>query len=217
MAESAGSDPAFSDPWNLQGQTLRFVASHAPRAASTVREMAYRGGTGRWWSCAHAVFALAALVLAACASGPKWSGGRFVHGELGGSIADLAAIEPGWRTESAPDAALAYRHLDGSRASWLRDCRSVEANPKALGRALWIALPGARIEENAALEVAGAPAHRHEGRAQEGATALRVATIARVAARCEDYWLLVVPHAELHHHAAFEAWVQSFADVEPAK
>jgi|GEM_PF-5567686 len=179
--------------------------------------MAYRGGTGRWQSWARVGFALGALVFAACASGPKWPDGRFVHGELGGSIGDLAALEPGWRAESAPDASLAYRHVDGSHASWLRDCRRARANPKALGRALWIALPGAQVEENAALEVAGEPAHRHLGRAQEGATSLRVATIARVAERCEDYWMLVVPHGELHHLEAFEAWVHGFAETEPSQ
>jgi hypothetical protein len=179
--------------------------------------MAYRGGTGRWQRWARVGFALGALVLAACASGPQWRDGRFANGELGGSIGDLAAIEPGWRAESAPDAALAYRHLDGSRASWLRDCRRVEANPKALGRALWIALPGAQIEESSALELEGAPAHRHVGRAQEGAMSLRVATIARVGARCEDYWMLVAPHGELHHAREFERWVQSFVDGEPAR
>jgi hypothetical protein len=36
-----------------------------------------------------------------------------------------------------------------------------------------------------------------------------------VAKRCEDSFLLVVPHAELHHRGAFEAWAQSLADGEP--
>ena len=65
--------------------------------------------------------------------------------------------------------------------------------------------------------MAAAAAHQHLGRAQEGATGLRVATIARVGARCEDYWMLVVPHGELHHREAFEQWVQGFADGEPAR
>jgi hypothetical protein len=179
--------------------------------------MAYRRGTGRWQRWARVSFALAAVVFAACASGPKWRGGRFVHAALGGSIGDLAALEPGWKPERAPDAALAYRHADGSRASWLRDCRAARATAKALGRALWIALPGAHIEENSALEVAGAQAHRHEGRAQQGAAGLRVATIARVSERCEDYWMLVVPHAELHHREAFKRWVLGFAEGEPQR
>jgi hypothetical protein len=156
------------------------------------------------------------LGLAACASDSAWRDGRFTHTELGGSIGDFAAIEPGWEPERAPDATLAFRHADGSRASWLRECRAAEVQPKALGRALWIALPGAEIEESSAREVASAPAWELSGRAQAGALGLRIATITRVAPRCEDSWMLVVPHAELHHRDAFEQWVRGFAD-EPAR
>ncbi len=143
---------------------------------------------------------------------------RSLHAErLGGSIGDLAAIEPGWQRENSPDATLALRHADGSRATWLRECRAVESKPRALGRALWIALPGGVIEENSAREIAGQPAWQFSGRAQQGALGLRLATITRVAARCEDSWMLVVPHAELHHREAFEQWVRGFADAEPAR
>jgi len=181
--------------------------------------MASRSGTGR--PVAHVLAAAAGLacaLLAACASsGGAWSDGRFSDPELGGSLGDLAALEPGWRSEKSPDATLAFRHVDGSRASWLRECRSAEVNPKALGRALWIALPGAAIEEDSAREVAGLPAWQFSGRAQDGARGVRIATITRVAKRCEDSFLLVVPHAELHHRAAFEAWVSAFADGEAAR
>ena len=175
--------------------------------------MTNRGGPGRLSSRACMALAVVALVaLAACAARSGWRDGRFTHAELGGSLGDLAAIEPGWQRESAPGAALAFRHADGSRASWVRECRGVEVKPRALGRALWIALPGGVIEENAALEVAGLPAWRFAGRAQDGANALRVESITRVAKRCEDSWLLVVPHSELHHRAAFEQWLGGFAD-----
>ena len=115
------------------------------------------------------------------------------------------------------DATLAFHHADGSRASWLRECRGAAVKPKALGRALWIAVPGGAIEESSAREVAGLPAWQLSGRAQDGALGLRLATITRVAKRCEDSWLLVVPHAELHHRDAFEQWVRGFADDEPAR
>jgi hypothetical protein len=156
--------------------------------------------------------------MAACASGGggAWKGGRFSDPALGGSLGDLATLEPGWRAERAPDATLAYRHPDGSRASWLRECRAVAAKPKALGRALWIALPGGVIEESAERDVAGAPGWLLAGRAQSGEHGLRVATITRVARRCEDHFMLVVPHAELEHRATFEQWVAGFADGEPA-
>ena len=186
--------------------------------------MAYRGGSGRlrpyprarrgaWWC------ALAALALVGCASqgGGAWRDGRFSDAKLGGSVGDLAALEPGWRAERSPEATLAFRHLDGSRASWLRECRAAEVNPRALGRALWIALPRAQIEEDAAREVGGGAGWQHVGRAQQGEHGVRIATIARVGKRCEDSFLLVVPHAELHHRAAFERWVGGFADGEAAR
>lgn len=176
--------------------------------------MANRGGLGRHGRRAYVALALVAL--AACAARSEWREGRFTHAKLGGSLGDLAALEPGWQRESAPGAALAFRHADGSRASWVRECRGVEAKPRALGRALWIALPGGVIEEGAALEVAGLPAWRFAGRAQDGANALRVESITRVAKRCEDSWLLVVPHSELHHREAFEQWLGGFADGGPA-
>ncbi len=179
--------------------------------------MSSRGGAVRRSGrlCA-AVACWAGLSLAACAGGGgQWRDGRYEAAKLGATLGDLAALEPGWRAESAPEATLGYRHADGSRASWLRECRSVDANPKALGRALWIALPGAQLESGGAREIAGRAAWQHEGRAQDGARALRVATISRVAPRCEDHWLLVVPHGELYHRAAFEAWAESLAESAP--
>ena len=188
--------------------------------------MAIRGGTGRRARCVAAapcsgrrwLALLAAAAFAACASGGgDWRGGRFAHAKLGGSIGDVAAIESGWRQESAPDATLAFRHADGSRASWLRECRGALAKSKALGRALWIALPGGVIEESSEREVAGLPAWEVSGRAQAGSLGLRLATITRVAKRCEDSFMLVVPHGELHHRDAFEQWVRGFADDEAAR
>lgn len=191
--------------------------------------MANRGGAGRRADRAaaelrHVYAALALLVaasfalLVACASeGVAFRDGRFTHAKLGGAIGDLAALEPGWQLERSPDATLAYRHADGTRASWVRECRAADVNPKALGRALWIALPGGAIEESSAREVAGLPAWQLSGRAQDGALGLRIATITRVAKRCEDSWLLVAPHGDLHHRDAFEQWVGGFADAEPAQ
>ncbi|HEU4430210.1 MAG TPA: hypothetical protein VFT98_15730 [Myxococcota bacterium] len=157
---------------------------------------------------------LVLLAFGGCASGAKARGGRVGDGRSGASIADLAALEPGWRSERGDDAVVAFRHVDGTRASWVRDCRAAEVSPKALGRSLWIALPGGEIESDAAREVAGLRAWEFSGRAQQGGRALHVATITRVGQRCEDSWLLVSPHGELHHRDAFERWVASFADGE---
>jgi hypothetical protein len=178
--------------------------------------MPKRGGL-RAGGQAAAVALMGALVLCCAASGGRWRDGRFSDPALGGSLGDLAALEPGWRMERAPDATLAFRHADGSRASWLRECRAAAVKPKALGRALWIGLPGAQVEESAAHDVAGASGWRLAGRAQAGEHGLRVATITRVGPRCEDSFLLVVPHADLHHRAAFESWVGGFADGESAR
>jgi hypothetical protein len=181
--------------------------------------MAVRAGTRRLRRHASARAALLAGLCGAlaCASGGGvWRDGRFSDPTLGGSLGDLAALEAGWRAERSPEATLAYRHVDGSRASWLRECRGAEVNPKALGRALWIALPGAEIEQGEAREVAGVPAWRFSGRAQQGERGVRIATITRVAKRCEDSFLLVVPHVDLHHGDVFEQWVAGFVDGEAA-
>ncbi len=184
--------------------------------------MTDRGGSGRRASRVAATArrigtALALLALAGCASAGDWRDGRFAPARLGGSIGDIAALEPGWQREKSEDATLAFRHADGSRASWLRECRAVAVNPKALGRALWITLPGGVIEENSAREIAGAAAWQFSGRAQDGALGLRLATITRVAPRCEDSWMLVVPHAEFHHRDAFEQWARGFAEEGPTR
>jgi len=160
---------------------------------------------------------LALLAFGGCASGAKARGGRFADAPGGGSIGDLAALEPGWRPERGDDAVIAFRHVDGTRASWVRDCRAAEVSPKALGRSLWIALPGGEIEADAARDIAGLAAWEFSGSAQQGGRALRVATITRVGKRCEDSWLLVSPHAELHHKDVFERWVASFADGEGSR
>ncbi len=161
--------------------------------------------------------ALLLLVSAACASEASWSGGRFTHPKLGGSLADLAALEPGWKRAALDGAALTYRHADGSRASWVRDCRSVDAPARALARALWIGLTGSTIENERGLEIAGAPGWRLEGLAREGEHDVRVASLTRVSPRCEDYWILVEPFAELHHQDAFARWWQSFSDAGGAQ
>jgi hypothetical protein len=179
--------------------------------------MASRWGTVRRSGRVRAALSGCALsLLVACAGGAdKFRDGRFAAPKLAATLSDLAALEPGWEVARAPDATLAYRHADGSRASWLRECRGVEANPKALGRGLWIALPGAQIESGAAREIAGRRAWQHVGRAQDGARGLQIATISRVAPRCEDHWLLVVPHGELYHRGSFEAWAASLAEAAP--
>jgi hypothetical protein len=181
--------------------------------------MANRRRPGHGAACLRVALAwLALLYIAACASGGgAWRDGRFTHTKLGGSLGDLAALEPGWSPERSPDATLAFRHADGSRASWLRECRAVEAKPKALGRGLWIALPGGAIEESSPRDVAGLAAWQFSGRAQAGALGLRVATITRVAKRCEDHWMLVVPEGEPLHRESFDAWVSGFVDAEPAR
>lgn len=173
--------------------------------------MANCGGRAR--RAGRAIAALSLCALVACATRPAWREGRFAHPELGGELGDLAALEAGWRLEPRSGAALAYRHVDGTLASWVRDCRSVEAGPRALSRALWIGLPEGEIAEERGLEVAGAPGWLALGRAREAARALRIASITRVTKRCEDSWLLVTPHSELAHREAFEQWWRGFRDT----
>lgn len=160
--------------------------------------------------------ALVALgaVLVACASpsGPRRKG-RFAHPESGAKIGDLAALEAGWREQRNERATLAYRHVDGTLASWLRECRKVEAHPRALARAVWIALPEIQIDEEQALDVVGAAGWRIRGRA--GGPVL-VESVSRVTKHCEDTWLLVSPHTELHHAEAFERWWRGLRDTAGA-
>jgi hypothetical protein len=159
---------------------------------------------------------LLALTVLACAGGGSSDGRRDLE-RHGGGLGDLAGLEPGWRVEPADDASLAYRHVDGSRASWLRDCRRVESSPRALARALWIAIPELEIREEAGLELAGAPAWRILGAAPQGQNPLQAEAIARVTRRCEDYFLIVEPLSARGHADAFARWWGSFRDGAGAR
>lgn len=157
-----------------------------------------------------ALVALGCAVAACASSGGSWRQGRFVDPALGAEMGDLAALEVGWLEERTERATLAYRHVDGTLASWLRECRSVEAHPRALARAVWIALPEAQIDEEHALDVVGAAGWRMRGRA---GGPVRVESVLRITKHCEDTWLLVSPHTELHHAEAFERWWSGLRDT----
>ena len=154
---------------------------------------------------------LLTLLVLACAGGGS-SDGRGELARSGGALDDLAALEAGWSSERAEGATLAYRHVDGSRASWLRECRHVDSTPRALARALWIAIPELEIQREAGLELAGAPAWQILGGARPGHGPLQVEAIARVTRRCEDYFLIVEPLSARGHADAFARWRGSFRD-----
>ncbi len=185
------------------------MASNGATDAS--RRRALRASSAALVGLAWLALAGAGWLALACAGGSS-ADGRGEHARHGGALGDLAALEPGWQPERVEGATLAYRHADGSRASWLRECRAVESTPRALARALWIAIPELAIAREAGLELAGAPAWQIVGGAREGRGPLQAEAIARVTKRCEDYFLIVEPLRERGHAEAFARWWASFRD-----
>jgi hypothetical protein len=145
-----------------------------------------------------------ALMLGACTGGLVRADDRLIHPRHGGSIADLAQLDPSWHEIEVEGATLAYRDVDGALAAWVRECRGA-GDVDRLAQALlfeWQARPLSREEA----EFHGAPGVRLH--AESDTVELRSMT--RAGPACSDDWFLVTrgpagPRAEL-----LERWVASF-------
>jgi hypothetical protein len=155
------------------------------------------------------------VLAAACAGPVTLDGARWRAREGGASVDDLARLEPGWRREAGTGALLAFRHADGARAGWLRQCRGASAGARPEAHALLVRFAAAEVEREAAVSLDGRPAWSLVASARDGGRDVTLKTVTRVSARaCTDDFVLVA-HDLAAREAAFDLWWASFEDGEP--
>jgi hypothetical protein len=164
------------------------------------------------WGERPCTVAAAGLLALACATPVSLEAGRF-RARDGASIADLSALEPGWRRFAAEGPLLAFRAEDGASASWLRLCRGAAAPARAEARALLMGLEDVALEREGPVEIAGAEGWALVARARERGRDVAVKAVTRVAAGCIDDFLLVTPSELAPREAGFDRWWASFADA----
>jgi hypothetical protein len=155
------------------------------------------------------------LLAVACASPVSRADGRWRAAEGGASLADLPALEAGWRPAKLAGPLLAFEAPDGARACWIRRCPGSVAKARAEAHALLISLEDARVREEGALTLDGAEAWMLRADAFEGGRAVQLKAVTRVAAGCTDDFLLVSPGELARHEAAFDRWWASYRAGSP--
>ncbi|MEN8162432.1 MAG: hypothetical protein ABFS41_20335, partial [Myxococcota bacterium] len=156
--------------------------------------------------------ACVAPVALACASPVALVEGRWHATEGDVSVADLAALEPGWERSAFDGPLLAFEAPDGARASWLRRCPGATAPARAEGRALLMSLEGVEVRAERAVPLAGSEAWLLEASALEAGRTVAVKAVTRAAAGCTDDFLLVTPADLATHEAAFDRWWASYRE-----
>jgi hypothetical protein len=152
----------------------------------------------------------------ACATPLTRDDGRWRAREDGASIADLAALEPGWERAEARGALLAFRATDGARAAWVRQCRGAAAAARPEAHALLVRLEAAELEREGPVEVAGREAWSLVASAAEDGRRVAVKAVTRVSARgCTDDFVLIAPLDLPSREPAFDRWWASYAEGTP--
>lgn len=166
---------------------------------------------------AAAVTVGAALQTPACASDWVAASGRLRHPEWTVSLADAAALGPGWERIEVEGAELAYRGPDGAVMSYLRECGSArERSPRLEARQLLLGLEARDVREEGALELAGAPAWRQRVAARDEDRAAYLTTVTRVAGACREDFVLATPEPSEAAAAVFGRWWRSYRAGEDA-
>jgi hypothetical protein len=150
------------------------------------------------------------LLAVACASPVSLEGGRWRAAGSGASVADLAALESGWRRTEHRGPLLAFAAADGASASWIRRCPGAVAPARAEAHALLISLDDSRVREEHAVTLDGVEAWLLRAEASLRDRAVELKAVTRAADGCTDDFLLVGSGALAHHEAAFDRWWQSF-------
>jgi len=178
-----------------------------------------RGSPSGWGARGPALAvagALGVVLAVACAAPVTREAGRWRAREGGASIADLATLEPGWQCQEARGALLAFHAADGARAAWVRQCRGAAAGPRAEAHALLVRLPGAQLEREGPVEIAGREAWSLVASADEDGRRVRLKSVTRVSAQgCTDDLLLTTPGALEEREGAFDRWWASYAEGTP--
>jgi hypothetical protein len=169
-------------------------------------------GWGRRWRA----LAAAGVWAVACAGPVERAGERLRAREGAGSVADLAALEAGWRAEPSRGALLAYAHDAGARAAWLHQCRGASAGPRPEAHALLVRLEAAEVQREQPVELAGRGGWAVVARALDGGRRVTVKAVTRVAAdACTDDFVLVAGDDFAAREVAFDRWWASFAEPAP--
>jgi hypothetical protein len=171
-----------------------------------------RRGAGRGLSLGLLAFACMAPVAFACATRVALVDGRWRATEGGASVADLAALESGWRRTGIAGPLLAYEAPDGARASWLRRCPGATAAARAEAHALLMSLEGVEVRAERAVPLSGDEAWMLEAAAREAGRTVSVKAVTRAAAGCTDDFVLVTPGDLASHEAAFDRWWASYRE-----
>jgi hypothetical protein len=169
------------------------------------------GGSGALWGRG---LLWAALFASACAGPVSLAEGRWRARDDGASIADLAALEAGWRQTREPGLLLAFRAPDDALACWMRQCRDASAPARAEAHALLISLEAVVIEQEGAVAMGGASGWSLRARALERGRAVSLKAVTRAEGGCTDDFLLVTPGALELHEPAFDRW---WATFEPGR
>lgn len=168
------------------------------------------------WGARWPALAAAGVLAAACAGPVAREGDRWRARAGGASVADLAALDPGWQRVEAAGALLAYRHAAGARAAWLHQCRGASAGAAPEARALLVRLGGVEVERESPVTLGGREGWAVVARALEDGRPVTMKTVTRVSASaCTDDFVLVAEHDLAALEAGFDRWWQSFAEGAP--
>jgi hypothetical protein len=173
-------------------------------------------GAPRGWGWRWRALAAAGVWAVACAGPVAREGERWLARRGGGSVADLAGLEAGWRRAPSDGALLAYQHDAGARAAWLHQCRGASAAARPEAHALLVRLEAAEVQREQPVAVAGREAWAVVASALDGGRRVTVKAVTRVAAdACTDDFVLVAGEDFAAREAGFDRWWASFAEPAP--
>jgi hypothetical protein len=125
-------------------------------------------------------------------------------------------LEPGWQRREGRGALLAFDAADGARAAWVRQCRGAAAAARPEAHALLVRLPGAQVEREGPVEIAGREAWSLVASANEAGRRVRVKSVTRVSERgCTDDFLLTTAGDLEGHESSFDRWWASYTEGAP--
>jgi hypothetical protein len=170
-------------------------------------------GSPSGWGARWPVLALAGVLMTACAGPLLREGARWRVREGGASVADLAALEPGWQQRASDGALLAFAHADGTLAAWLRQCRGASAAARPEAHALLVRLAAAEVQQEGPVQIAGREGWAVVASALDDGHRVTLKTVTRVSAQaCTDDFVLVTAEDFSAREAGFDRWWASFED-----
>jgi hypothetical protein len=159
---------------------------------------------------------VAGALAVACAMPVTRDAGRWRARDDGASIADLAALEPGWQRREGSGALLAFHRADGARAAWVRQCRGAAAAARDEAHALLVRLEGAQVEREGPVELAGREAWSLVASANEDGRRVHLKGVTRVSAQgCTDDFLLTTAGDLSEREGGFDRWWASYSAGTP--